>query len=166
MNYCEKQSQRQKMLDNLGVTASISPECCYNGFIYWVLAPLVASVTSGYYNLAFKFDEATEEEIAVLTFQNPSLVGEQIVHEIPLKDVHGCAGLVFKVFEAMNCEQNEAAETLLKREDAMYSNFMESMRKKLDRPPYSGNKGEAYREGVRAAMSKMHALYLYGEGKK
>lgn len=41
-----------------------------------------------------------------------------------------------------------------------YEAFMEAMRKKLENPPYmGGNKREAYREGIRAAMSKMKDLY-------
>lgn len=163
MNYCEKHGQQNKKLEDLGITIE-NDQVCYKGFIHWVLAPLVASVSYGYYNLTLKFDETTGEEAVVLMYQHPQLVGEEKVHEIPLADVHGYAGLVFKVFEVMNCEQNETADKLLKKEMAMYRDFMESMRKKLDRPPYSGNKGEAYRDGVRAAMSKMHALY--GEGKK
>ena len=72
-------------------------------------------------------------------------------------------------YREMDADQLEPGDTVQavkakKSESQKYDAFMQSMRKKLDRPPYSGNKGEAYREGIRAAMSKMHALY--GEGVK
>lgn len=47
----------------------------------------------------------------------------------------------------------------MKDEKLKYELFMEAMRKKIAKPPYSGNKGEAYRAGIRAAMSKVHELY-------
>lgn len=41
-----------------------------------------------------------------------------------------------------------------------YERFMEAMRRKLKDPRFfGGNCREVYRDGIRAAMSKMHEIY-------
>jgi hypothetical protein len=48
-----------------------------------------------------------------------------------------------------------------------YKRVMDSLRAKLENPPYlGGNRRSAYREGIRAAMSLIHAEYKPDKGEE
>lgn len=159
MNYCEKSANLKKTLEGYGVNTDIKHSTCYLSFITYALSPLVYVATDGAWELCHAFETDSGKEYAVLTYRHTTDANAPEDHVLPLEEVHGKAELIYKVFEVMDCSVSRDAVYFNHQNHHKYAEFMEAMRKKLNRPPYSGNKGEAYREGVRAAMSKMHELY-------
>lgn len=156
MNYCEKFAALKEI--QAGCSIEMKDFNCHLAFIVYALSPLVYVATNGDWELSHAIETDSGAEYAVLTYLRSADMCGPEQYDIPLAGLHGKAELAYRVFEMLMGIPQKDADGRYQHRDR-YDAFMESMRRKLDRPPYMGNKGEAYREGVRAAMSKMHELY-------